>query len=359
MIVGCSKPIEESTLIKKVGLMYLPDSDKLYTGEVFTNYNTGEKLYQGTYENGLLIDYSYFNKDGSVKEPINWVTELINRDGIYHTQDTNEPYSGPVFSLDILGRKKVESILIDGKSTSAKEFEWHKNGQMKEENTYSSNGKLNGYRTWWYESGQMGQKVWIENGEREKEGTDTRWYSNGQMWYEKHYKDGLLYGKSISFYENGQKIHEASYNDGSVVSKKFWNEDGTLKYQVNYEEEQKNEEIISKKGWEIHKKRYTNGQKSHEVVMKNGIKDGLETSWQKDGRKSFEGTYKNGKEDGLFTWWDVLGNKSTEGTYKNGKEDGLWTWWWYDHGTKKSEITYKDGSIVSRKDWNKDGSLKE
>ena len=67
LIVGCSKPIEDSTLINKDGLMYSPDSDKPYTGEVFINYSTGEKLYQGTYENGLLVQYSYLNKDGSVK----------------------------------------------------------------------------------------------------------------------------------------------------------------------------------------------------------------------------------------------------------------------------------------------------
>ena len=70
LIVGCSKPIEDSTLIKKDGLIYPPDSDKPYTGEVFTNYDTGEKLYQGTYENGLLIEYSYLKKDGSIKPQI-------------------------------------------------------------------------------------------------------------------------------------------------------------------------------------------------------------------------------------------------------------------------------------------------
>ncbi|MBT5070364.1 MAG: hypothetical protein HOM59_09985, partial [Candidatus Marinimicrobia bacterium] len=36
LIVGCSqKPVEDTTLINKDGLMYTPDSDKPYTGEVF------------------------------------------------------------------------------------------------------------------------------------------------------------------------------------------------------------------------------------------------------------------------------------------------------------------------------------
>ena len=48
LIVGCSKTVEEKTLINKDGLMYLPDSDTPYSGEVFTNYFTGEKDFKGT-----------------------------------------------------------------------------------------------------------------------------------------------------------------------------------------------------------------------------------------------------------------------------------------------------------------------
>ena len=40
LIVGCSKPVEDSTLINKDGLMYLPDSDSPYSGEVFINYSS-------------------------------------------------------------------------------------------------------------------------------------------------------------------------------------------------------------------------------------------------------------------------------------------------------------------------------
>ena len=114
MIVGCSKSVEESTLINKDGLMYLPDSDTPYTGEVFFIYDTGEKEYQGTYENGLLIEYSYLNKDGTVKEPINFETTLIEKDGVYYTKDTNKPYSGTVFSLYNNGKTNIEGSLKNG-----------------------------------------------------------------------------------------------------------------------------------------------------------------------------------------------------------------------------------------------------
>ena len=40
LIFGCSKPVEDSTLINKDGLMYLPESETPYSGEVFTNYSS-------------------------------------------------------------------------------------------------------------------------------------------------------------------------------------------------------------------------------------------------------------------------------------------------------------------------------
>ena len=47
-----------------------------------------------------------------------------------------------------------------------------------------------------------------------------------------------------------------------------------------------------------------------------------------------------------------------EYTYKDGKEDGLWTQW-YENGQKDEEITYKNGEIISSKEWNEDGSVKK
>ena len=57
LIVGCSKePINyETTLIERDGL--------------YTNwYENGQKRFEGTYEDGELIFEKYWNEDGSVKE---------------------------------------------------------------------------------------------------------------------------------------------------------------------------------------------------------------------------------------------------------------------------------------------------
>jgi len=202
LIVGCSKSVDETTLIEKNGVMYLPNSDKPYTGEVFTNYSTGEKEYQGTYEKGLLVSYSYLIKDGSVKEPINYETTLIERDGVFYTKDTNKPYSGQVFSLNDVGKKKEEGILKDGKMISKTEWEWYNNGQKESEENFKD-GKL--------------------------DGLETQWNYNGKKFVEGTWKDGKQDGLWTTWYINGQKEMEGIFKDGNGVSFTSWNKDGSVK----------------------------------------------------------------------------------------------------------------------------------
>ena len=115
---------------------------------------------------------------GCSKEPINYKTSLIERDGVYYTNDTNEPYSGKVFSLYSDGKKKDEGSIKDGKMISKTKWEYYENGQKEVESTY---------------------------------------------------KDGERDGVWTSWYENGQKMEEGTFKDGELISQKGWNEDGSVK----------------------------------------------------------------------------------------------------------------------------------
>ena len=55
--------------------------------------------------------------------------------------------------------------------------------------------------------------VYSSNGQKEKEGT---------------YKDGEKDGLWTNWYENGQKTLEGTFKDGELISKKEWNEDGSV-----------------------------------------------------------------------------------------------------------------------------------
>ena len=52
LIVGCSKPINEDSLIDRNGVKYQQDSQKPYSGKVFRLYDTGENKNEGSYKNG-------------------------------------------------------------------------------------------------------------------------------------------------------------------------------------------------------------------------------------------------------------------------------------------------------------------
>ena len=176
LIVGCSEPIDETTLVEKDGLMYLPESDSPYNGEVFTNYSTGEKEYQGTYENGLLVEYSFLNKDGSVKEPVNF-EKLLHRSGLRYEVNEQKPYNGDVFELYDDGSKESSCSLRGGKP----------------------------------------------------HGLFTLWYRNGQKYQEGTFKDGKEDGLWTYWFVFGQKEEERTYKDGELISTKRWNEDGSVK----------------------------------------------------------------------------------------------------------------------------------
>ena len=104
--------------------------------------------------------------------------DLLNKkDGVFYTNDTNKPYSGPVFSLYEGGEKKSEGNIKDGK----------------------------------------GDGKW------------TLWYENGQKQSEKTYKDGKEDGLLTYWYENGKKSDEETFKDGELISEKHWNEDGSVK----------------------------------------------------------------------------------------------------------------------------------
>ena len=134
LIAGCSSPVEDSILVNKNGLMHLPDSDKPFSGEVFTNYTTGEKSYQATYEDGLVVKYSYLNRDGSVKEPID-VETLLERSGLRYKANSQEPYTGEVFLLYANGIKKYSGAFKDGE-IYGEWISYYENGQVHEKNNY-------------------------------------------------------------------------------------------------------------------------------------------------------------------------------------------------------------------------------
>ena len=145
----------------------------------------------------LLIGLPLLLIVGCSKEPINYETTLIKRDGVFYTRD-NKPYSGPVFSVNKEGFTNTECNLKDGKMITYKEIYWWYNGQKSEETTFNQDMK------------------------RE---LNIRWYETGEKYREANYKTDIY----TEWYKNGQKRYKRKFKDGKEISLEEWNEDGSLK----------------------------------------------------------------------------------------------------------------------------------
>jgi antitoxin component YwqK of YwqJK toxin-antitoxin module len=103
--------------------------------------------------------------------------------------------------------------------------------------------------------------------------------------------------------------------------------------------------------------KYKNGQKKTEGSLKDGLPDGMSTTWYENGQKQIEGSLKNLKPDGMSTLWYENGQKQAEANFKDGQPDGMSTLW-YENGQKQAEENHKDGKIDGMSImWNENGEV--
>ena len=200
----------------------------------------------------------------SSPEPINYETTLIERDGIFYTKDTNKPYSGRVFSLYEDGKKKMEGTLEDGvmvffkpKDKDKKIKTWtfyDKNdgekyeGHLIEETEFQQLEKTIENKNFFsysiylekpviimmkddYVGGHINIK-YVKSEEWDGERSvmnNTYFYENGMKKLEKSYRKGKQDGKWTGWYEHGQKSSESTFKDGKFISYIEWYEDGSVK----------------------------------------------------------------------------------------------------------------------------------
>ena len=113
LIVGCSKPLDDESLIDRGGVKYQQDSQKPYSGKVFSLYGNGQKEFEGSYKDG-------------------------KRDGLW-------------FWLDDIGQKYKEETYKDGELDGLWTY-WNYDGQKIRENTYKDDELIS-------------SKCWSDDGE--------------------------------------------------------------------------------------------------------------------------------------------------------------------------------------------------
>ena len=74
--------------------------------------------------------------------------------------------------------------------------------------------------------------------------------------------------------------------------------------------------------------------------IRDGLKNGMESSYYKDGQLSSKGNWKNGKREGTWAWYHKNGQLDYKGNFKNDKREG-------------TRVEYHDnGQLSSKGNWN-------
>jgi len=102
---------------------------------------------------------------------------------------------------------------------------------------------------------------------------------------------------------------------------------------------------------------YANGQQKEEMILQNGIGNGLSRGWRENGQLSFEENLKDGLLNGEVKTWFENGQLEEESLYKDGVAEGLTTIW-YDNGQIREESYMKNNRLDgSSKIWGLSGQL--
>ena len=278
LIVGCSqKPIDETTLIEKDGVMYLPDSDEPFSGEVIGLYQSGEKSYSGFYGNGKRVGiYTFYNKDGSLKEPIDLKT-LSERDGLRYEINSDEPYNGKVY--EYLDNGIINNFLINGLFPNPTWTFVSSDSQIFKGNL--KNGRWLGYN--YYDQGFQ--------------------YNNDLMGSDGDLTDYIIDNSELLIFINKIIVFHLSFKNGTrdITITNWYNDEGKITSKMSYT----NCKIVEDMDYGSN---YTFGEQ-----------DGEFTFWYENGQKEGEGTFKDGEKDGLWTGWYENGQKEGEVTFKDGE----------------------------------------
>jgi antitoxin component YwqK of YwqJK toxin-antitoxin module len=229
------------------GVTYAPNSDKPYTGSVFSLDSLGTKKEEGKYRNGLKDGrWTYYTTVGNRKYEITYkagiytLAVFTDKLGTDYTGSpiTDEPEQDGTFlyqdedKYDFSKYPMVFGTIKDGQKDGLW-IDWHENGQKKREETFKD-GKEISKKSWeYYGNGQKKGEETYKNDK--KDGKWTIWYENGQKWIEGTYEDGKKNGLWTYWYKSGDKVYEGSYMDGNENKLwRWWYESGQKRLEGSF-----------------------------------------------------------------------------------------------------------------------------
>jgi len=166
-------------------------------------------------------------------------------------------------------------------------------------------------------------------------------------WMPDYLPEWMLVNKFSHKYGGGQIANIVVYASFTGVWRQ-WNKNSSLSSEAGYH------------FGRLHGKEklfYDNGKLLSISNYEYGIKEGLSTTFDENGIKIMDVNYHNGTMNGNANDWSKSGKKVGVVTYIEGKPDGI-TETWFDNGNRKFKSIYSKGKLISKEEWNEDGSIK-
>ena len=229
--------------------------------------------------------------------------------------------------------------------------EYYSDGAVKSEKTFT-NGKLNGMLKTYFTNGKPEVEQGYKNGV--EDGIERRWHwETGKLIVDAKYADGRPDGKQIRHISSnvGDYVEVSNYVKGVQTGEfsQTWT-NGKVRIQGEYKDGKKDGV------WLEYRK---DGKTEKSIAYKNGERNGEYKTFFTDGTVEKIENYIDGQREGISKeFFYDSGNLKAEYNYANNVKEGKYKMY-YDDGTLREEGRFEDGREVYRKEYYKNGKVKE
>lgn len=278
----------------------------IYAEEKINRYNSAGN------RTGIWID---LHPNGKPKEEGNWTNNL--RNGVFK-------FFNKKGELEKMEKYENGWLVTNDNETSIIDIrkEFHANGRVAVEGSYS-NGKKHGTFRMYDENGNQVSAAVYDNeillGEGMidsiglRQGPWKLFYPDGKIRAEGEYKNGLKEGAWTYFFGNGKTEQKGSYKEDLPVGAWKWF--------------------------------YTSGASHREELYRRGKEDGHAIEYDSLGNVITEGDYVDGLKNGK--WYLTVNDHSEEGEYVDGERHGEWIWK-YPNGEKAFVGEFQNGTPIGK-----------
>jgi len=297
---------------------------------------------------------SFFSSDLYAQKEFNvsQITVINMGDGrlLFREYSDEKPLSG---EHRIIDGYRSEYILAEfSKGMYHGSHQLFKHNQLREKGSYKE-GRKDGKWEEYYSDGSLKNESHLKEGKLE--GTRKTYFTSGKTESEVNYKNSEKHGKELRYdYKDGKLRVDANYIDGKPDGKQTRHISSNTGDYVQIEHYNKGIQTGD------YSETYTNGKVKIEGKYKEGKKDGKWSEYRKDGKPNSEITYKSGKRNGETKTFYTDGSVEKIINYVNDVKEGVTKEFYYDNGKLKSEHTYADDKKEGKyKLYYDDGTLRE